>query len=77
MKKQKSMFQMKEQKNNPNETELNDLPDKEFKVTVIRMFTKLGRRIEELRQSFNKELENNQSELKTTIAEMKNRGNKQ
>lgn len=57
--------------------QLSDLPDKEFKVTVIRMFTKLGRRIEELRQSFNKELENNQSELKTTIAEMKNRGNKQ
>lgn len=59
MKRQKSMFQMKEQENSSNETELSDLPDKEFKVTFIRMFTELGRRTEELRQSFNKELENN------------------
>lgn len=30
-----------------NETEINNLPDKEFKVLVIRMLTELGKRIDE------------------------------
>ena len=70
------MFQVKEQdktaEKNLNEMEISNLPDKEFKEMVIKMLTKLGRRMEEHSENFNKELENirkNQSELKNTILE--------
>lgn len=59
----------------PNETETNNLPDKEFKSIVIRLLTKLGKRTDGHCETFNKELENikkNQEELKDTITEMKN-----
>ena len=54
--------------------EINNLPDKGFKVMVIKVLTKLGIRMEEHGKNFNKELENirkNYSELKNTINEMK------
>ena len=65
---------------NLNEIEISKLPDKVFKVMVIKMITKLRRRMEEHRKNFNKEFENirkKQSELKNTITEMKKytRGN--
>lgn len=41
-----------------NEVELSNLLDKEFKVIVIKMLTKLGRRIDEFSKNFNKEIEN-------------------
>ena len=47
---------------------------KEFNVMVIKMLTKLRKRLEELIESFNKDLENtrkNQSEL-NTVTEIKN-----
>ena len=34
------------------------LPDKEFNVTVKKMLTKIGRQMDELSESFNKEIEN-------------------
>ena len=41
------------------EMEISNLPDKEFKVTVIMMlFIDLGRRMEEHSKNFNKEIEN-------------------
>ena len=46
--------------------DISNLPDKEFKVIIIKMLTKLRIRIEEHTENFNKELENirkNQSEL--------------
>ena len=56
------MFQVKEQdktaEKNLNEMEISNLPDKEFKEMVIKMLTKLGRRMEEHSENFNKELEN-------------------
>ena len=55
-------------------TQINNLPDKEFKALVIRMLTELGKRIDKHSENFNQELENikkNQSELKNTITEMK------
>ena len=58
-----------------NETEINNLPDKEFKELVIKMLTEVWKRIHEHNENFNKELENikkYQSELKNTITEMKN-----
>lgn len=53
--------------------ERRNLPDKEFKVRVIRLIHELGRRIEELSDNFNREKNviKNQSELKNTITKMK------
>ena len=50
--------------------ETSSLPDKEFKVIIIKMLSKLRRRMNEHGGDFNKELENikkNQTELKNTI----------
>ena len=51
--------------------EVSNLPDKEFKEAIIIMPTKLERRMEELTDNFNKDLENikNQSKVKNTITE--------
>ena len=53
------MFQMKEQDKtsgrDPNEMEISNLPDKEFKITFIKMPTKLGRRRHVHRKNFNRE----------------------
>lgn len=38
--------------------EISNLTDKEFRVIVMKMLTKLGRRINEDRENFNKEIEN-------------------
>lgn len=46
------IFQMKEQRKNPYETEISNLPAKEFKVIVIQMLTKLENR-RELSENFN------------------------
>ena len=60
---------------------ISNVPNKEFNVMVIKMLTRLRRRIDEHSENFNKELENikkNQSELKNTITEVRNRqANKQ
>ena len=42
---------------NPNVIEKNNLPEKEFKVVVIKMLNELRKRIDEQKQNFNKELE--------------------
>lgn len=65
MRTQKNIFQMKEQDKTSggktlNETEISNLPDNRFKVTLIRMLTVLGRRMEEHSEAFKKELENTQ-----------------
>ena len=36
--------------------EISNLPDKEFKVMVIKMLTELGRRREEHSENFNKQI---------------------
>ena len=73
------MFQMKEQDKTPeeklNEVEINNLPNKEFKVIVIKMLQKLRRRMDEQNEKLNKELQNikkNQTNLRNTITEIKN-----
>ena len=56
--------------------EISNLPDKEFKGIILKMITKLRRRMEEHNENFNKELNNirnKQLELRNTITEMKNR----
>ena len=72
------MFQRKEQdtylEKELREREINNLPDIEYKLIVINLFTGLRRRANEHIEIFNKELENikkNQSELKNIV--MKNK----
>ena len=58
MKKQRNMFHRKEQDKTSekdfNETKISNLPDKEFKITVIKILTVFGRRMNEYSQNFNK-----------------------
>lgn len=72
------MPQMKEQqqqqtsKKNPNAIEVSNIPNTEFKKTIIRIFNKLESTIEKLREHFNKEIENvikNQSKMKNITNE--------
>lgn len=55
--------------------EISKLPDKEFKETVIKMFTEFKRRMKEPSKNFNRDLERtnirkNQSKMKITISEI-------
>ena len=83
MRQKKSMSQMKEQGKNIqdqiNEEEIGNLPEKEFKVMIVKMIQNLGNRmqtqIETIQERFNKHLEevkNKQTEMNNTITEMKN-----
>ena len=77
------MYQMKEQEKTPekqvNEAEIGKLPEKEFRIMIVKMIQDLGRRteakIEKMQEIFNKDLEelkNKQTEMNNTITEMKN-----
>ena len=70
---------MKEQgQNTPdltNEEEIGSLPEKEFRIMIVRMIQNLGNRIEKMQETFNKdveELKRNQAMMKNTINEIKN-----
>ena len=56
------MQQMKEQGKNPpdqtNEEEIGSLPEKESRVMIIKMIQNLGKRMEKIQETFNKDLEN-------------------
>ena len=73
---------MKEQDKTPeeqlNEVELGNLPEKEFRIMIVKMIQDLGKRIEakikKVQEMFNKDLEelkNTQTEMNNTISEMK------
>ena len=69
---------MKEQGKNPpdltNEEEIGSLPEKEFKVMIVKMIQNLGNRIDKMQETFNKdveELKRNQATMKNTINEIK------
>ena len=62
-----------------NEEEIGNLPEKEFRVMVVKMIQKLGNRmeaqIEKIHEMFNKDLEelkNKQTKMNNTITELKN-----
>ena len=70
---------MKEQGKNPpdqmNEEEVGSLPEKEFRVMVVKMIQNLGNRMEKIQETFNKDLEelkSKQTMMKNTINEIKN-----
>ena len=66
---------MKEQGKNPpdqtNEEEVGSLPEKEFRVMILKMIQNLGKRMEKIQETFNKDLE----ELKSKQTVMKNKIN--
>ena len=71
------MQQMKEQGKNPpdltNEEEISSLPEKEFRVMIVKMIQNLGNRMEKKQQSFNKDLEklkSKQTKMNNTINEI-------
>ena len=77
------MSQMKDQGKNPqyqiNEEEIGNLPEKEFRVMIVKMIQNLRNRmeawIEKIKEMFNNDLEelkNKQREMNNTITEMKN-----
>ena len=62
-----------------NEEEIGKLPEKEFRIIIVKMIQNLGNRmetwIEKIQEMFNKDLEevkNKQTEMNNTITEMKN-----
>ena len=73
---------MKEQDKTPekqlNEMEIGKLPEKEFRIMIVKMIQDLGKRMEakmeKMQEMFNKDLEelkNKQTEMNNTITEMK------
>ena len=89
-KRQRAMYQMKEQDKTPekqlSEVDIGNLPEKEFRIMIVKMIQDLGKRmeakIEKMHEMFNKDLEelenkhleelkNKQTEMNNTITEMK------
>ena len=70
---------MKEQGKNPqdqtNEEEIGSLPEKEFRVMIVKMIQNLSNRMETIQEMFNKDLEelkSKQTVMNNTITEIKN-----
>ena len=70
---------MKEQGKNPldqtNEEEIDSLPEKEFRVMIVKMIQNLGNRMEKIQETLNKDLEelkSKQTMMNNTINEIKN-----
>ena len=91
MKRQRILYQMKEQDKTPekqlNEVEIGNLPEKEFRIIIVKMIQDLGKRmeakikkmqeifskdLEELKNKHLEELKNKQTEISNTITEIKN-----
>ena len=79
MRRKRNTQQMKEQGKNPpdqtNEEEIGSLPEKEFKVMTVKMIQNLGKRIEKIQETYNKDLEElkgKQTMMNNTLNEIKN-----
>ena len=79
MKRQRNTTQMKEQTRNTevqiNEEEIGKLPEKEFRITIVKMIKNLENKMEKMQESINKDLEelkNRHTETNSTITEIKN-----
>ena len=73
------MAQIKEQTRSTevqiNEEEMGTLPEKEFRIMIVKMFKNLENKMEKLQESINKDLEelnNKHIETNNTITEIKN-----
>ena len=79
MKRQRSTMQMKEQTRNTevqiNEEEIRKLPEKEFRIMIVKMIKNLENKMEKMQESINKDLEelkNKPRQTNNTITEIKN-----
>ena len=70
---------MKEQSKNPldqtNEEKISSLPEKEFRIMIVKMIQNLGNTMEKIQETFNKDLEglkSKQTMMNNTINEIKN-----
>ena len=79
MRRQRNTQQMKEQGKNPpdqtNEEEIGSLPEKEFRIMILKMIQNLGNRMKKIQETFNKDLEelkSKQTMMNSTITEIKN-----
>ena len=79
MRRQRNTQQVKEQGKNPpdqtNKEEIGSLPEKEFRVMIVKMIQNLGNRMEKIQETFNKDLEeikSKQTMMNSTINEIKN-----
>ena len=69
---------MKEQGKNPpdqtNEEEIGSLPEKEFRIMILKMIQNIGNRMEKIQETFNKDLEELKSKqtVMNTVYETKN-----
>ena len=80
MKRQRNTTQMKEQTSNTevqiNEEEIGKLPEKEFRIIIVKMIKKnLENKMEKMQESINKDLEElmyKHTETNNTITEIKN-----
>ena len=79
MKRQKYTQQMKEQGKNPpdltNEEEIGSLPEKAFRIMLVKMTQNLENRIQKIQETFNKdieELKSKQTVMHNTVNEIKN-----
>ena len=79
MKRQRNTAQMKEKTRNIevkiNEEEIGKLPEKEFRIMIVKMIRNLENKMEKMQESINKDLEefkNKHTETNNTITEIKN-----
>ena len=79
MKKQRNTTQMKGQTRNTevqiNEEEIGKLPEKEFRIMIVKMIKNLENKMEKMQVAINKDLEelrNKHTETNNTITEIKN-----
>ena len=60
MKRQRNIQQVKEQGKHPpdqtNEEEIGILPEKEFRLMIVKMIQNLGNRMEKIQEMFNKDV---------------------
>ena len=78
MERQRNTTQVKEQTRNTkvqiNEEEIGKLPEKEFRIMIVKMIKTLENRMEKMQESINKDLEelkNKHTETNNTITETK------
>ena len=79
MRRQRNTQKIKEQDKNPpdqiNEEEIGSLPEREFRVMIVKMIQNLGNRMEKIQETFNKDLKevkSKQTMMNNTITKIKN-----
>ena len=79
MKRQRNTTQMKEQTTNPevqiNEKKRSKVPEKEFRIMIVKMIKNLAKKMEKMQESINRhldELKNKHTETNSIITETKN-----